>query len=147
MSQKHHQIGSAAKALGVSADALRFYERQKLLVPGARSEGGYRLYMDEDLQRGRFIIHAKAVGFSLDEIAELLALEVTRDEQTCRDVQQFVEAKLEVVNRRLAEMEGVRDSLRQLSDACCGGSEPATHCTILDTLAHRGPVTDSGDNP
>lgn len=128
------KIGQLAKLAGVSQDTLRFYEKHGLISPSSRSEAGYRLYSAEDVRRVHFILSAKEVGFTLQEIRELLALEITRDEKSCQDVKTFVDEKIDVLSQRIREMQRMRDSLQTLSDACCGGDEPATHCTILDTL-------------
>lgn len=103
--------------------------------PSARSEAGYRLYSAQDLQRIRFILSAKEVGFTLKEIEELLALEVTRDEKSCQDVKSLVDEKLATVTQRIHELQRIKKSLQSLSDSCCGGDEPATHCTILEALS------------
>jgi MerR family Zn(II)-responsive transcriptional regulator of zntA len=131
------KIGEIAGQAGVSVDALRYYEKQGLLKAGFRSEAGYRLYSEADLARLRFIISAKDVGFTLKEVLELLELEVTRDRASCEEVKQLVDSKLTKVESRISELGRIRASLRTLSDACCGGAEPATHCTILDALSER----------
>lgn len=134
MTETMLKIGELAKRANVSQDTLRFYEKNALLTPSARSEAGYRLYSHDDLHRIGFILSAKAVGFTLKEIRELLALEVTKDEASCQEVKQVVDDKLETVNQRIKELQGIRKSLQSLSRACCGGDEPATHCTILEAL-------------
>jgi MerR family Zn(II)-responsive transcriptional regulator of zntA len=131
------RIGEMARLTGLSIDTLRYYEKYGLLKASRRSEAGYRLYSSVDLARLRFIISAKDVGFTLKEIHELLALEVTRDQASCEEVKQLVDTKLAEVDRRIGELMRIQDSLRGLSDACCGGVEPATQCTILDTLSER----------
>ena len=68
-----YRIGELAKACGVKADTLRFYEKNGLISPGIRNESGYRLYGEQDRRRLEFIIRAKSVGFSLADIGELLA--------------------------------------------------------------------------
>jgi MerR family Zn(II)-responsive transcriptional regulator of zntA len=77
------------------------------------------------------------VGFTLNEIHQLLKLEVTKDEKSCQDVKQFVDDKIAVVNQRLAEIKRIKTSLQTLSNACCGGDKPATHCTILEALSDQ----------
>lgn len=129
------KIGELANLANVSQDTLRFYEKHGLMRPSARSEAGYRLYSAQDLQRIRFILSAKEVGFTLKEIEELLALEVTRDEKSCQDVKSLVDEKLATVTQRIHELQRIKKSLQSLSDACCGGDEPATHCTILEALS------------
>ena len=131
------KIGELAKLANVSQDTLRFYEKHGLIEPSSRSQAGYRLYSHDDVHRISFILSAKEVGFTLNEIHELLALEVTKDEKSCQDVKQFVDEKIKTVNQRIKEMQKIKKSLKTLSDACCGGDEPATHCTILEALGEH----------
>ena len=100
-----------------------------------RSESGYRLYDQQTLKQVSFILRAKAVGFSLKDIADLLALEVNREQETCESVKSFAEAKLQEIENKLLELQRMRDALQQITDACCGGEKSATHCTILTALA------------
>ena len=129
------KIGELAELTGVSRDALRFYEKHGLVTPSARTQSGYRLYSKSDVLRIRFILSAKEVGFTLNEIHQLLELEVTKDDKSCQDVKQFVDKKIQVVNQRLTEIKKIKQSLQTLSNACCGGDEPATDCTILGALS------------
>ncbi len=131
------KIGELAALASVSRDTLRYYEKHGLITPGERNDAGYRLYCEADVHRISFIISAKEVGFTLSEIHQLLELEVTKDEKSCHDVKQFVDTKITVVNLRLAEMKRIKKSLQTLSNACCGGDEPATHCTILEALSEQ----------
>lgn len=131
------KIGELAALSKVSRDTLRFYEKHGLITPSARNASGYRLYSDADVHRISFIISAKEVGFTLNEIHQLLKLEVTKDEKSCQDVKQFVDDKIAVVNQRLAEIKRIKTSLQTLSSACCGGDKPATHCTILEALSDQ----------
>ena len=136
------KIGELSKHAKVSRDTLRFYEQQALLVPRHRSDSGYRLYDGEDVKKLDFILRARAVGFTLREIRELLALEVTRDQQSCHDIKQFVDHKIDVINEKIKDMQRIKQSLAALSNACCGGDEPATHCTILETLREHKDAID-----
>ena len=139
MNQVTLKIGELAKLAQVSQDTLRFYEKHGLLKPHLRSDAGYRLYSEADVQRVSFILSAKRVGFTLNEIAELLALEVTKDEKSCEDVKRFVDAKVVTVEQRIRDMRRIKKSLEALSEACSGGAEPATQCTILEALNTEGP--------
>ena len=129
------KIGELAELAGISRDALRFYEKHGFITPTARTDSGYRLYSKSDVLRISFILSAKEVGFTLNEIHQLLELEVTKDDKSCQDVKQFVDNKIQVVNQRLTEIKKVKQSLQTLSNACCGGDEPATDCTILGALS------------
>ncbi len=143
MSEKKLRIGELARLVQVSQDTLRFYEKQGLLTPSLRSQAGYRLYSQADLERVGFILSAKRVGFTLNEIHDLLGLEVTKDDKSCEDVKRFVDEKLDSLNQRIGEMRRIQKTLKTLSDACCGGAELGTHCTILEALnaqAETGPI-------
>jgi MerR family Zn(II)-responsive transcriptional regulator of zntA len=145
MNDKTLKIGELAKLAEVTQDTLRFYEKHGLLRPHLRSEAGYRLYSQADVQRVSFILSAKRVGFTLNEIHELLALEVTKDEKSCEDVKRVVDEKVVTVSQRIREMQRIKKSLQTLSDACCGGAEPATQCTILEALSAQGDQSAEGD--
>lgn len=132
------KIGELATIAKVSRDTLRFYEKHGLITPSERNSAGYRLYSESDAHRISFILSAKEVGFTLNEIHQLLKLEVSKDQQSCQDVKEFVDNKINIVNQRLKEMRRIKQSLQTLSDACCGGDEPATQCTILSALSEQG---------
>ncbi|WP_375057417.1 Zn(2+)-responsive transcriptional regulator [Zobellella sp. DQSA1] len=129
-----YRIGELARHFGIKADTLRFYEKEGLLAPSLRTPAGYRLYSEEDKNRLHFVLRCKRVGFSLKDIEELLALRVSSCEVSCREVKEVADAKLQDVEERIAELERFRHSLKQLSDACCGGQESAEHCSILEAL-------------
>lgn len=124
-------IGQLAKRSGVPIDTVRHYERIGLLKPAARLASGYRRYGEAEQKRLRFIRRAKALGFTLDEIRELLALSGGRDVQRIR---RAAAARLADVERRIEELNRVRDSLRQLIAACPGHGR-AESCPILNALS------------
>jgi MerR family copper efflux transcriptional regulator len=125
-------IGRLAEAAGVEVSTIRYYERRGLVRPNARRSSGYREYTDEAVRRVRFIRHAQALGFTLEEIAELLLLRITPNID-CGAVRARASEKLANVNARLAELERIRDALAKLV-AACPAQGPMTRCTILDTL-------------
>ncbi|WP_394130208.1 Zn(2+)-responsive transcriptional regulator [Shewanella maritima] len=129
-----YRIGELAKRCGIKSDTLRFYEKQGLLAPLHRSDSGYRVYSDDDEARLRFILRAKAVGFTLNEIAELLSIELDKSNWACADVKGLVDSKLLQVQTKIAELMQFSSSLQSLSDACCGGPDSAEHCSILEAL-------------
>lgn len=128
------RIGKLAKVLDVSTDTLRYYEKNGLLTEASRSESGYRLYGELDIARLRFILRAKAVGFSLSEIKSLLALQLEKDKKSCEDVKQFTEQKMRVLDQKIVELQRFHSALEKLHTSCCGGTEAATHCSILQAL-------------
>lgn len=128
-------IGQLAKRTGVPIDTVRHYERIGLLRPAARLASGYRRYGDAELKRLRFIRRAKALGFTLDEIRELLALSAGRNVQSIRKA---ASARLADIERRMKELTRIRESLRQLVAACPGHGR-AESCPILNALQQDEP--------
>jgi len=124
-------IGQLAKRSGVPIDTVRHYERIGLLKPATRLASGYRRYGEAEQKRLRFIRRAKALGFTLDEVQELLALSAGRNVQSIRKA---AAARLADVERRIEELSRVRDSLRQLIAACPGHGR-AEACPILNALS------------
>ena len=126
---KRLKIGKVAKETGVTVQTLRFYEREGLLAPPRRSEGGFRLYDEDAVVRVRFIRDAQALGFSLAEIAELLSLRA-RDDASCAQIREVVAARLEVIEEKLAQLQRMRDALVRLA-AVCPGDVPAGDCPVI----------------
>lgn len=126
-------IGEFARQAGVAIDTVRYYERQGLLPEPARSPSGYRRYNQDDLVRLNFIRRAKVLGFTLEEIAELMALSSVR-EGDMAFMKAAAQEKLEIVESRLSEMARMRDALRTLVDACPGHGA-LSECPILAALA------------
>lgn len=129
-----YRIGELAHLCEIKPDTLRFYEKHQLLTPSSRSDSGYRLYNEQDVERLRFILRAKAVGFTLAEIKELLSIELDKSNWACADVKSMVDQKLNQVNSKISELKHFQQSLQHLSNACCGGPESAEHCSILEAL-------------
>lgn len=103
-------IGDVAQLAGVSAPTIRYYERLKLLTPPGRTTGGYRRYGDATVETLRFIKKAQGLGFSLDEIGEILKL--TRSGQTpCSRVLSLGHQHLAAVEQRIRELQGFRELL------------------------------------
>jgi len=109
------QIGEVSTRTGVSIDALRYYERLKLLPRARRSSGGFRLFTGEHIERVQFIKQAQELGFSLDEIKGLLA---TGGADECRKVRNLLRLKLSELDDRLKAMKGFRRVLASHLSAC-----------------------------
>ena len=124
-------IGQLAQQAGVAIDTVRYYERSGLLAPAARLASGYRRYGPTELKRLRFIRRAKALGFSLADIRELLSL---GDSGDVGSIRQAARRRLDDVQARIAELERVRDGLHALVAACPGHGR-ADACPILNALA------------
>ncbi len=125
-------IGQLARQAGVPIDTVRYYERQQLLPTAQRSPAGYRIFDQGALQRLRFIRRAKALGFTLEEIAGLLALSA-RSDQDMSDVRSAAAARLADVDQRLRELQRMRGALSQLIQACPGHGQLAS-CPIMAAL-------------
>src|SRR5919204_5116878 len=112
-------IGQIARQAGVGVETVRFYERQGLLEEPARKESGYRQYTKDVVARLRFIRRAKELGFSLKEIAELLALRLDPT-ATCAEVRERARAKLADIEAKIADLQRMKKALVKLTGACKG---------------------------
>ncbi|MCP2002139.1 UNVERIFIED_ORG: MerR family Zn(II)-responsive transcriptional regulator of zntA [Buttiauxella agrestis ATCC 33320] len=99
-----------------------------------RTEGGFRLYVENDLQRLRFIRYARNLGFTLDSIRHLLAIRIEPNDDGCHNSKNIVQARLNEVEARLEELQAMQRSLRDLNDICCDSDHCITYCTILEAL-------------
>jgi Cu(I)-responsive transcriptional regulator len=129
---KSMNIGTVASATGLPAKTIRYYESIGLVGPARRTGGNYRLYEERDVATLRFIERARRLGFSLKEVAELLALWHDRDRASA-DVRRLAEAQIRRVDARLAELQDMRRSLQHLLQRCHGDARP--DCPILEELA------------
>ena len=128
----HQTIGTLAKAVGINVQTVRYYERRGLLTPIDRRSSGYRLYGVDEERRLRFIRNAQALGFTLNEITELLNLRV-RSTSRCGDIQRKAEVKLRQVERKVEDLQALARSLQRLIRNCRAG-QPSDHCPILTSL-------------
>jgi MerR family gold-responsive transcriptional activator of gol and ges genes len=129
-------IGEAARASGVSAKMIRYYEATGLIPAAGRTGAGYRVYTGTEVQMLRFIRRARDLGFPVDKIEELLALWRDRSRHSA-DVKRLAQEQIDGLERKIAEMQAMKDSLQHLADACCGDHRP--DCPILTDLG-SGPV-------
>lgn len=127
------RIGELARRGGVNVQTVRYYERRGLL-PDPRGRGsGYREYDDETLARLGFIRRAQQLGFTLTEIAELLALRVDQRTTAAR-VKERAERKIADIDARMRDLERIRHALHHLSGRCRGGRAPLGDCPLLEAL-------------
>jgi len=126
-------IGAVAKRAGVAIDTIRYYERERLLPEPLRRASGYRSYDEGAVVQLRFIRRAKALGFTLEEIRELLALSHDR-QRGVKAVKQRAQQRLDAIEQRIAELQRVRDGLAELV-ACCPGHGKPEACPILRALS------------
>jgi MerR family copper efflux transcriptional regulator len=125
-------IGEAAAATGVSAKMIRYYESIGLIRKSARSESGYRRYDDKDLHTLHFVKQARKLGFSLEQIRDLLSLWQDR-RRASKDVKAIAIGHIEELDRRIREMTEMRNALSHLVQTCAGYGRP--DCPILAGLA------------
>ncbi len=125
-------IGHLAKQAGVNLETVRFYERRGLLPRPPRSASGYRLFPADAARRLRFIRRAQELGFSLNEIRELLSLRVSRTTRSA-DIRARAEAKVADIEAKIRSLESMRRTLRKLTKVC-DGCAPPTECPILESL-------------
>lgn len=137
MADPNMKIGELARRCDVNIDTIRYYERQGLLPAPDRLASGYRRYRTPDIARLHFVRRAKRLGFTLDEIRELLALSDHRDDDM-GELKEAAIAKLVDIEARLAELTRIRDGLHTLVDACPGHGALAG-CPILNALASDEP--------
>ncbi len=128
------RIGQLSARTGINNETLRFYEARGLMSEPRRSDAGYRLYTEADVKKAEFILRARKMGFGLKDISELLSLRVERESSTCAEVKDLAEAKLVEIAEKIEELLCMKSALQQITEACCGGEEPAIHCTILNAL-------------
>ena len=126
-------IGKLATLADISADALRYYEREGLIAPAGKSAAGYRLYDKDSERRIQFIKHAQHCGFTLAEIRELIVLR-GRDAACCGDVRKrAIEKKLQLENK-IRAMKVMSKGLDRLISECADETKPLEECAILAAL-------------
>lgn len=125
------QIGIAAKRVGLSVDAIRFYERNTLLPKAPRTEGGFRQYGEKDVEMLSFIRRVQGLGFKLDEIRGFLRLRGDRT-QPCAPVRRRLAEKLADVERKMADLQKLERELRLALRSCDRElRKQNAHCPIL----------------
>lgn len=124
------RIREAAETVGLSADTLRYYERINLVPRPARGVGGQRSYADRDLARLRFVTRAQALGFTLEEIRQLLRFR-ENPARCSKSVRQLAQRKCEALSTQRHAVEQMQRELTLLLDLCSGASD---HCPILERL-------------
>jgi Cu(I)-responsive transcriptional regulator len=128
-------IGQAAKATGVSAKMIRYYESTGLIPKALRSEAGYRHYGEADIHTLRFIRRARDLGFSVEQIGELVGLWRDR-ERASADVKRIALGHVDALERKAAALQAMSRTLRHLAACCQGDTRP--DCPILEELAAPG---------
>lgn len=124
-------IGRAAALAGVPAKTIRFYEEAGIIKPAVRSNNRYRSYSDSDIEMLRFVRRARALGFSLKDVSNLLEL-YSNNKRASRDVKRLALRHVAELDRKLAELTAIRDTIAELARRCHGNDRP--DCPILDEL-------------
>ncbi|MGQ7959843.1 Cd(II)/Pb(II)-responsive transcriptional regulator [Pseudomonas sp. SP16.1] len=139
------KIGELAKRAGCQVETIRYYERESLLPAPARTDGNYRVYTQEHLERLVFIRNCRTLDMTLEEIQRLLAL---RDlpRENCAGINSLVDEHIEHVEQRIASLQALRRQLSELRERC-SGTRAAEACEILRQLNVSGgvqPLPDDG---
>lgn len=125
-------IGELSRRTGANIETVRYYEKIGLLPPPPRSGGGHRLYPEEHLRRLIFIRRGRELGFSLDEIRNLLGM--AEGGNSCGDVQETALSHLKTIRRKVADLRRMERTLAETAARCRGGTAP--DCPIIEALSH-----------
>lgn len=128
-------IGKVSEAAGVKIPTIRYYEQIGLLPAPLRTDGGRRTYEMKDAQRLAFIRHARELGFDLDAIRALLALQ-DRPDQSCRDADAIAKARLTEVKEKIASLRALKAELDRMVEGCSHGRVET--CRVIEILADHG---------
>ncbi len=126
------KVGEVAKQAGVNLQTVRYYERRGLLPRAPRTGSNYRAYPEDAVRRVQFIKRAQELGFTLQEINELLSLRAA-PQTRCADVRRRAQTKLRDIDDRVRTLQGMRKALTKLIGEC-SGKGPVTQCPILEAL-------------
>jgi MerR family transcriptional regulator, mercuric resistance operon regulatory protein len=121
-------IGTLAKELDISVETVRFYERNGLIKQPPKPDSGYRLYDNNHVNQLKFILKAKALGFTLDEVASLMSLS-----GSCADVESMGLQKLRLIREKIADLQRLEKVIQEMTDSCKTNQDPDT-CPIINSL-------------
>jgi MerR family copper efflux transcriptional regulator len=130
-------IGQVARLAGLGVETVRFYERLELIGEPPRRDSGYRQYSQDVVSRLRFIKRTRDLGFSLKEVKDLLSLRIDPS-TTCSEVCERVEGKILELDRKIRDLQRMREALEGLKQGCLDNDPSATECPLLDALANFG---------
>lgn len=137
-------IGQAAKASGVNAKLIRYYESIGLIPEAGRTASGYRVYTPHEVNILRFVRRARTLGFSIERIQQLVGLWRDKDRASA-EVKRIALDHVAELEAKIAEMRAMSDTLQELADACQGDHRP--DCPILRDLESSAPRSAQGHNP
>ncbi len=127
-----YKIGEVSQQLMISSDTLRYYEKIDLLPPISRTSSGIRLYNQQNISQIKFIKKSQAMGFSLNEIAQLLTFR-KNPQQAKREVRQLAHDKLKVIEEKFIQLQSLKNELTLLVNLCCQQEKGCPIITKLDT--------------
>jgi DNA-binding transcriptional MerR regulator len=134
-------VNQLAKTLGVTPDTIRFYTRIDVLQPGKSPVNGYREYSDKDISRMKFILSARQLGFSVDDIKQILA-EADQKKSPCPKVRRLIDQRLRETEQRFTEMIQLRERMREAIDdwGSKPDKEPSGHmvCHLIENFSAKG---------
>ncbi|MFW6358631.1 MAG: heavy metal-responsive transcriptional regulator [Chroococcales cyanobacterium] len=134
-----YQIGEVSRQLNLNPQTVYFYERIGLIPPPQRTKTGYRLFSQEDVERLAFILQAKSLGLSLDQIKELLALKDGRS-LTCQAVYHQLQQKVQEIQENIQQLQTLHDQLVPLLEQCATNldhRDPEHQCTALEQSSQK----------
>jgi len=126
--------GKLAAQTGCNGETIRYYEKIGLLPAPARTPSGYRSYSDEHLRRLNFIMRARELGFSGDQVRELIELSDPGSDHTRAEVKTLTERHIEAISSKISDLQRIKRRLNQISSFCDGSSRHAASCPILESL-------------
>ena len=127
------RISEVAQAAGVGVETIRYYERRGLIRQPPKPARGWRRYDEGVVRRVQFVKRAQELGFTLDDIEELLRLRTTKSPRTCARVSVKARAKIDEIDAKIRDLASIREVLSALAEACPGDGE-GENCPILDAL-------------
>jgi len=126
------KIGKLSQLTGCNIETIRYYEKIGLLNKPNRSEGNYRLYDDKHTKELKFILKAKFLGFSLNQIRELKKLSESKTLSSCSKVSKIATVNLKVINEKIHDLENLRSQIESLLNCCKNNVEPS--CPLINSL-------------
>ena len=133
---QHLTIGKLADITGTSADTLRYYEKMQLITGTQRSSAGYRLYNNEAVRVVGFIRGAKELGFTLEEIRQLLMLK-TSDQATCFQILERTKSKIKEAENKIRELKEIKNILKNLVAQCPADDSKLDCCPIIEHISKK----------
>ncbi|MBE0350392.1 MULTISPECIES: MerR family transcriptional regulator [Pseudoalteromonas] len=121
-------IGKLAKELDVNVETIRFYERKGLIVQPLKPDSGYRMYDETHVSQLKFILKAKALGFTLDEVASLMSMS-----GNCSDVESMGLQKLKLIREKIADLQRLEHVIQDMTNSCKANQDPNS-CPIINSL-------------